>query len=222
MAKGNDQSALILVDIQFDFLPGGALMVPEGDAVLEPIRSLMAHDLFGLKVATQDWHPAGHISFASSHPGASPLEVIELHGHDQVLWPDHCIQGSGGARLHPGIDWRGIAAVIRKGMAPDTDSYSGFRNNWNPEGDRPATGLEGYLRELGIEEVFICGLARDYCVRWTAEDAATAGFATHVIWDLTRPVDPEGDAELRTDLEESGVTLVEAASLLSEMEARSG
>lgn len=208
------RSALILVDIQPDFMPGGALPVQEGDEILGGVRRLMEEAGFALQVATQDWHPPGHVSFASRHPGRTPMDVIELYGHDQTLWPDHCVQGTPGSELHPGLPWTHVEAVIRKGTDPATDSYSGFRNNWNPDGERPPTGLAGYLEERGIETVYLCGLARDVCVRWTAEDAADAGFDTRVLWDLTRSVDPSADEELRSALEARGVRITDAAAAL--------
>lgn len=207
-------TALLLIDVQPDFLPGGALAVPDGDAILPGIRALLEQDAFGLYVATQDWHPPGHVSFASSHAGREPMDVIELHGHPQTLWPDHCVQGSAGARLHDEIPWERISAVIRKGTDALTDSYSGFRNNWNPAGERPKTGLAGYLRERGITEVVLCGLARDVCVKWSAEDAAAEGFRTAVLWHLTRAVDPGSDATVRADLERAGVRMVEHTAAL--------
>ena len=202
-----DRAALILVDIQPDFLPGGALPVGEGDQILAPIQALLDRDRFALYVATQDWHPRGHVSFASSHPGWKPFDVIEVHGHEQTLWPDHCVQGTPGARLHPDLRWERLSAVIRKGTEADTDSYSGFRNNWSAAGTRPPTGLAGYLRERGVAEVFLCGLARDFCVKWSAEDAAAAGFRTVFLWDLTRPVDPGSDDRVRADLERAAVEI---------------
>jgi len=206
-------TALLLTDIQPDFLPGGALAVGDGDAILEPIRELVERNPFGLYVATQDWHPPGHASFASSHEGREPLDVIRLHGHEQTLWPDHCLQGSAGAELHAAIPWNRVSAIVRKGADPRTDSYSAFRNNWDPEGQRPATGLAGYLKERGIETVVLCGLARDFCVKWSAEDAAAGGFRTVVLWDLTRPVDPASDDRVRHDLARAGVEVVESARL---------
>lgn len=205
----SEKAALILVDIQPDFVPGGALPVSGGDEILGPVARLMEHGPFRLQVATQDWHPRGHVSFASRHPGKEPMDVIELYGHDQTLWPDHCIQGTPGAELHPDLPWDRVEAVIRKGTSPEADSYSGFRNNWNAEGERPSTGLAGYLRERGVEQVYLCGLARDVCVRWTAEDAVEAGFDTKVIWKLTRSVDPSSDQRLREALEGQGVGIVE-------------
>lgn len=208
-----DVSVLLLVDIQLDFCPGGALAVGGGDEILEPTAGLMRLGPFDLYVATQDWHPAGHVSFASSHEGRSPMDIIELHGHEQILWPDHCVQGTSGSQLHPAIDWTAVSAIIRKGGNPLVDSYSGFRNNWSPEGDRPSTGLAGYLRERGVEDVYLCGLARDVCVKWTAEDAIEAGFRTVLLWDLTRSVRPEGDSRLREDLEGRGVVVAESGAL---------
>jgi len=208
-----EDSGLILVDIQPDFVPGGALAVEGGDEILAPVARLMREGPFGLQVATQDWHPLGHVSFASRYAGREPMDVIDLYGHEQTLWPDHCMQGTAGAELHPELPWTSVEAVIRKGTDPECDSYSGFRNNWNPDGERPPTGLAGYLRERGARRVFVCGLARDFCVRWTAEDAADAGFVTHVLWDLTRSVDPSGDDALRTALEGRGVRIIESSDL---------
>ena len=202
------RSALILVDIQLDFLPGGRLAVAEGDAILPGVRELMLSGEFDLQVATQDWHPKGHASFASSHPGRRPLESIQLHGRGQVLWPDHCVQGTPGAALSPLLPWERVAAIVRKGTDPEVDSYSGFRNNWDTRGQRPPTGLAGYLRERGVEELTLCGLARDYCVKWSAEDAAAFGFRVRYLWDLTRAVDPASDSAVRSDLQAAGVTIV--------------
>jgi nicotinamidase/pyrazinamidase len=203
------RSALILVDLQPDFLPGGALPVESGDVVLPGIRRLMTSGAFPLQVATQDWHPPEHASFASNHSGGTAFETILLHEHEQVLWPDHCVKGTPGAQLHSDLPWDQVAAVIRKGMDPAVDSYSGFRNNWGPGGDRPSTGLAGYLRERGVEHLYVCGLARDYCVRWTAEDGVAEGFRVTLLWDLTRSVDPSGDADLRSAMIGNGVEVVD-------------
>ncbi len=205
-----ETTALIVVDLQPDFMPGGALPVEEGDAIVAPITELVRAERFGLCVATQDWHPEGHVSFASQHDG-EPMDVIQLYGHDQTLWPDHCVQGTAGAELHPDMDWTYIEAIIRKGTDPKSDSYSGFRNNWNPHGERPPTGLESYLDERGIDTVVLCGLARDVCVKWTAEDAADAGFRTLFLWDLTRAVVPDNDAQMRAELEDAGVEVIDSA-----------
>lgn len=208
------RAALLLVDIQPDFMPGGALPVADGDRILDPVRNLMESGAFGLAAATQDWHPRGHVSFASSHPGRKPFDTIELYGRPQVLWPDHCVRGTPGAALHPALPWENVDVIVRKGCDPACDSYSGFRNNWDVRGDRPPTGLAGYLRERAIAEVFICGLARDYCCRWSAEDAAEAGFLVYFIWDLTRAVDPASDGLVRAAMEARGVRIIRAADIL--------
>jgi nicotinamidase/pyrazinamidase len=204
---------LLLIDIQYDFLPEGTLAVAGGDAILTPIRELLESCLFGCVVATQDWHPAGHVSFASSHAGRKPFDVMSLYGREQVLWPDHCIAGTPGAALHDSLPLEYVDAIIRKGTDPKVDSYSGFRNNWDENGERPATGLAGYLRERGVKRAYVCGLARDFCVRWSAEDAADLGFEAAVIWDLTRSVDPAGDDVLRTALDGKGVRLIDSKHL---------
>jgi nicotinamidase/pyrazinamidase len=214
MEVDRERSALLLVDIQPDFLPGGALPTHEGDQILAPVARLLAATPFGLNVATQDWHPPDHVSFASNHPGRMPLERIDLYGHEQILWPNHCIQGTKGAALHEAIDWNGFSAIIRKAVDPRVDSYSAIRNNWNPDGERPPTGLAGYLRERTIEQVFIAGLARDFCVQWSAEDLIDEGFTTYVLWDLTRPVDPASDPAVRDILERRGVGILESATVL--------
>ncbi|WP_028917999.1 bifunctional nicotinamidase/pyrazinamidase [Pseudoxanthomonas sp. J35] len=202
-----DDTALIVVDLQPDFMPGGALACHEGDAIVPGIDALLRARRYRTVVATQDWHPPGHASFASAHPGRSPFDTIELHGHPQTLWPDHCVQGSAGAALDPRVDWTPLDLVLRKGTDPRVDSYSGFRGNHGPAGSRPATGLAGWLRERGIAEVHVCGLARDYCVLWTAQDAAAAGFRVRFLWDLTRPVTPAGDAPTRQALLAAGIAI---------------
>lgn len=200
-------TALILVDIQPDFMPGGSLACHEGDAIVEGIDQLLRRRRFRHVVATQDWHPRGHVSFASSHPGRAAFEEVGLYGQPQTLWPDHCVQGTPGAELHPAIDWSALDAVIRKGSDPAIDSYSGFRENHGPDGRRPGTGLAGWLRERGVEEVVVCGLARDVCVLWTAQDAVALGFRAGMLWDLTRPVTPANDAATRETMQASGIVL---------------
>ncbi|OOG54022.1 nicotinamidase [Rhodanobacter sp. B05] len=200
-------TALILVDVQPDFMPGGTLACHEGDTIVEGIDQLLRQRRFGHVVATQDWHPRAHVSFASSHPGRAPFEQIDLYGQPQTLWPDHCMQGTAGAELHPAIDWSAVDAVIRKGSDPAVDSYSGFRENHGPDGGRPSTGLAGWLRERGVDEVVVCGLARDVCVLWTAQDAVTLGFRASMLWDLTRPVTPASDAATREAMQASGIVL---------------
>lgn len=207
------RTALLVVDLQHDFLPGGALGIDGGDEILEPVRALLESRRFGIVVATQDWHPPDHVSFASRHPGRRPFDTIELYGRDQVLWPDHCVAGTSGAELHPRIPWQHVRAVVRKGTDPAVDSYSAFRNNWNAAGERPPTGLGGYLRELDVRAVYVCGLARDFCVKWSAEDASDLGFGCTVLWDLTRPVDGASDPSVAAGLAARGVRLADAAAV---------
>lgn len=214
-----DKSALLLVDIQPDFMPGGPLACAGGDTIIGPVAALLAANRFRHCVATQDWHPPGHISFASMHTGREPLETIQLYGREQTLWPEHCVQDSKGAQLHPDIPWRNLDVIIRKGTDPEVDSYSGFRNNWDPRGERPPTGLAGFLHHRGVSDVFLCGLARDVCVKWTAEDAVAAGFNTWLLWDLTRPVTHDTDENTRRSLEESGVTVIDSDQL-ADLQAR--
>jgi nicotinamidase/pyrazinamidase len=200
-------TALIVVDLQPDFMPGGALPCHQGDAIVGAVARRLAARDYATVVATQDWHPGDHASFASQHAGAEPFEVVQLHGHPQTLWPDHCVQGTPGAALDPRVDWRVADLILRKGMHRQVDSYSAFRENHGPGGQRPATGLAGWLRERGISEVHLCGLARDYCVLWTAQDAAAAGFRVRFLWDLTRPVTPAGDEPTRAALRAAGIAL---------------
>ena len=174
--------ALVLVDLQNDFCPGGALPVPEGDRVMPIINRLQPH--FDLVVATQDWHPANHGSFAANHPGRRPGELIELDGLPQVLWPVHCVQETPGAALRADLDQSRIARVFRKGTDPKVDSYSGFFDN----GRRQSTGLGDYLKSQGVGELYVCGLATDYCVKATALDAADLGFRVHLVEDGCRGV----------------------------------
>jgi nicotinamidase/pyrazinamidase len=177
---------LLVVDVQVDFLPGGALAVPDGDAVIAPINRLI--DRFAHVVVTQDWHPPGHVSFAASHPGRAPFDSVALPYGDQVLWPEHCVRGTGGAALAPGLRAERAELVIRKGHQPGVDSYSAFL-----EADRTTpTGLAGYLRERGLTRVVVCGLATDYCVAWTALDARAAGFSVAVVEDAVRGIDHDG------------------------------
>lgn len=168
--------ALIIIDVQNDFMPGGPLGVPEGDEVIGATHHLLASEPFALVVATQDWHPADHESFAAQHPGHSPGQLIDLHGLPQVLWPVHCVAGTPGADFVTALDTRRVEAVFRKGMDRTIDSYSGFFDN----GQRKATGLEGYLRARGVTDVDVCGVATDYCVRFTALDARRAGFGVRL------------------------------------------
>jgi nicotinamidase/pyrazinamidase len=201
-------AALILVDVQPEFMPGGTLACDHGDTLVAGIDALLRQRRFRHVVATQDWHPPGHVSFASAHPGHAPFEQITLYGQPQTLWPDHCVQGTPGAALHPGVDWTALDAVIRKGSDPAVDSYSGFRENHGPRGTRPSTGLAGWLRERGVDEVFVCGLARDVCVLWTAQDARALGFRASVLWELSRPVTPDSDPATLAALQAQGIGIV--------------
>ncbi|HYG67316.1 MAG TPA: isochorismatase family protein, partial [Anaeromyxobacteraceae bacterium] len=158
--------ALLVVDLQHDFLPGGALGVADGDAIVPGIAALAPR--FTTVVATQDWHPRGHVSFASAHPRAKPFELIALPQGPQELWPDHCVQASAGAALHPGLPDAALTLVLRKGTRVEVDSYSAFQENVGPDGRRPTTGLGAWLRARGTKRVFLCGLARDFCVRASA------------------------------------------------------
>ena len=175
--------ALILVDVQNDFVPGGNLAVSKGDQVVPVANRLMP--CFGLVVATKDWHPADHLSFASQHPGRKIGEVIDLEGLSQVLWPDHCVQGTAGAEFVGGLDVEAIDRVFEKGTNRAVDSYSGFFDN----GRRQATGLADFLRQRKVARVFVMGLATDYCVKFTAFDAVELGFSTHLILDGCRGID---------------------------------
>lgn len=206
-------AALIVVDVQPDFMPGGALACHEGNTIVPGINALLQTRMFSHAVATQDWHPAGHVSFSSSHVGSKPFDQIDLYGKPQTLWPDHCVQGTDGAALHTGVDWSSLNAVIRKGSRAGVDSYSGFRENHGPDGERPSTGLAGWLSERGVDEVYVCGLARDVCVLWTALDAADAGFHTHFLWDLTRPVTPATDEATHEKLTARRIAITDASTL---------
>lgn len=178
--------ALIVVDMQYDFLPGGSLAVAGGNEIIEPINALASR--FRNVIQTQDWHPPGHISFASSHPGLSPFQTVELPYGRQVLWPDHCVIGTKGAEFSVALDIPHVQTIIRKGYRETIDSYSGFKENDH----HTMTGLAGYLGERGFQRLYICGLATDYCVAWTAEDGIAAGFETVVIEDATRAIDNDG------------------------------
>jgi nicotinamidase/pyrazinamidase len=196
--------ALILVDLQNDFVPGGALAVPEGDRVVPIANRLLGR--FDLVLATQDWHPPGHGSFAASHPGRGLYEVIDLNGLPQVLWPTHCVQGTPGAALVAGLDVSKVDRVFQKGTDPAIDSYSGFFDN----GHRKATGLGDYLKQQGVKDVYVCGLATDYCVKFTALDARQLGFNVSLIEDASRGVNVKpGDVDRAVEeMREAGVKVI--------------
>ena len=201
--------ALILVDIQNDFMPTGALPVADGHAVVPVANALIAE--FDTVVATQDWHPANHGSFASQHAGKSPYELIDLNGLEQVLWPDHCVQGSEGAKFVAGLNVDGISAVFPKGTDPSVDSYSGFFDN----GHRRDTGLAAWLRERDIERLWVLGVATDYCVKFTVLDALREGFDTSLVIDGCRGVNMnEGDVDAAIEaMREAGAKIVESRSV---------
>src|SRR5437764_2155470 len=200
----SERDVLIVTDPQRDFCPGGALAAPEGDAVMPAINHLARR--FAHVVITQDWHPPGHMSFASAHPGRKPFETIEVGYGPQTLWPDHCVQNTPGAAFHPVLDIPHAELVIRKGYHPGIDSYSAFREN-----DRKTpTGLAGYLRERGFAQVTLCGLATDYCVLFSAVDAREAGFETTVLLEACRGIDLEGSlAKALATMRDVGVKLIE-------------
>ncbi len=204
--------ALIVVDLQPDFMPGGALAVEDGDAIAEPIGQLAWR--FDIVVATQDFHPQGHISFASSHPGRKPFEEIALYGKPQTLWPDHCVQGTPGAALHPALPDETISLILRKGANPKVDSYSGLRENYDERGQRAATGLGGWLKARGVRRLFVCGLARDYCVKWTSLDAAAEGLEVKLLDDLTRAVAPDSRAAVDAEYAAAGVPRIASSELV--------
>jgi len=194
--------ALVVIDVQNDFCPGGALAVTGGDEIVAPINAIMAE--FDAVILTQDWHPAGHSSFASQHPGKAPLEMTEMPYGPQVLWPDHCVQGSLGAAFHPRLDTDRAELIIRKGFRAGIDSYSAFFEN---DHETP-TGLEGYLRTRGIDRLTLVGLATDFCVNFSAVDAAALGFEVTVHEAACRGIDLDGSlAAARTGMQEAGVTL---------------
>ena len=201
--------ALILVDLQPDFCPGGALAVAGGDETIAVANRLMPH--FSTIVATQDWHPRDHQSFATQHPGAKPGDVIDLHGLSQVLWPPHCVQGTPGAELHPGLDRTRITHVVQKGTDVTIDSYSGFFDN----GHRKATGLAEWLRERWITQLYVLGLATDYCVKFTTLDARELGFDVKLVEDGCRGVEmAHGDSEQAIEaMRQAGAAIVESGSI---------
>ncbi len=182
----DDRDVLLIVDVQNDFCPGGALAVPDGDAIIPAVNRLARS--FAHVILTQDWHTPGHASFASSHPGKRPFDAIEVSYGTQILWPDHCVQGTQGARFHPELDVPHAGMVVRKGFRSAIDSYSAFREN-----DRlTPTGLAGYLRERGLERITMCGLATDFCVAFSAIDGREAGFAVTVVTGACRGIDIDG------------------------------
>jgi len=204
-------TCLVLVDIQNDFLPGGALAVPDGDAVIPVANKLQG--AFPLVIATQDWHPANHGSFAASHPGKKVFEQIDLNGLPQTLWPVHCVQGTRGAELAMGLNRDRITSIFQKGTDAGIDSYSGLFDN----GHRKSTGLGEWLEAQRVTEVFVCGLATDYCVKFTALDAARLGFKTHLIEDASRGVNlrPDDVKNAIEEMKRAGVVVQRSYELMN-------
>ncbi len=196
--------ALLIIDVQNDFLPGGSLEVPGGDRILPVINRISGG--FDLVVATQDWHPADHMSFASNHQGKKPFEEGMVGGIEQVLWPDHCVQGTEGAGFSEDLDMRPVEAIFRKGMDREIDSYSGFYDN----GHKKSVGLAEYLKSKGVRELFVSGLAGDVCVYFTLKDALKEGFRTWLIEDATQALDPEKFEEQKAELRNLGAGVVQS------------
>lgn len=202
--------ALLVVDIQNDFCPGGALAVPGGDSIIPAVNKLIGH--FDVIIQTQDWHPEGHHSFASSHEGKKPYETIELEYGTQVLWPDHCVQGTPGAEFHPGLDTLKTQVIIRKGFRPEIDSYSTFFEN----DQETSTGLAGYLNERGIKDLYTVGLATDFCVKWSVLDGIDEKFTMHIVKDAVAGIDLDGSLDAAwSEMKEKGVRITTSDELLS-------
>jgi len=197
-----DRDMLMVVDVQNDFCAGGALAVPNADQVIPVVNRIAP--LFPHVMLTQDWHPGSHMSFASNHVGTRPFQTIEVAYGPQMLWPDHCIQGSQGAAFRKGLDVRGVELILRKGFRPEVDSYSAFVENDHTT----PTGLAGYLRERGMRRIFLAGLAFDYCVRYSSEDARMRGFDVVVIEDACRSIAAQSRAETITSLSHQQIPLI--------------
>jgi nicotinamidase/pyrazinamidase len=200
--------ALVILDVQNDFIPGGSLEVPDGDLVVPVINRLQEY--FELVVATQDWHPQKHISFASNHPGERPFNKLDLNGIDQVLWPDHCVQGTEGAMFHPDLETNRFSAIFRKGMNPYVDSYSGFYDNRH----QVSTGLAGYLKDKGVTDLYFCGLAGDICVYHTIIDAIKEGFSSTLLEDASRPLRNETFVFIKKELTDKGVNIIKSGQII--------
>lgn len=204
-----ETDCLVLIDLQYDFMPGGALAVADGDAVI-PLANRLA-GRFAHAVATQDWHPAGHSSFASEHPGHEPFTTVEMPYGSQTLWPDHCVQGTPGAALHGDLELDRVDLILRKGYQRGIDSYSAFTEN----DQATPTGLAGYLRERGFERLFFAGLATDFCVAWSVLDARKAGFEAVILTDACRAIDLGGSlAASMAAMRDAGAQIAETASVL--------
>lgn len=204
------KGALLIIDVQNDFCPGGALEVPGGDKIIPAVNKLSGMDRFSKVIATQDWHPEDHISFASNQD-KEPFSEIEIDGIKQTLWPDHCVQGTNGAKFHTRLDLKPVDLILRKGSGPDVDSYSAFLEN----DKKTETGLDYYLRGMGIKELFVCGLATDFCVYYSCLDGIKYNFKVNLIRDAARGIDqPEGSVdEALQDMEGKGVVIIESSEL---------
>ncbi|GAB2768487.1 bifunctional nicotinamidase/pyrazinamidase [Salinimicrobium soli] len=198
---------LIIVDAQKDFMPGGALEVPEGDKIIPVINRIIPE--FDLVVATQDWHPASHKSFAVNHPGKKEFEVIDLNGLEQKLWPPHCVQGTPGAEFHPDLNMDPVEAIFRKGMEEGIDSYSGFFDN----GHKKSTGLAGYLKDKNAQDLYFCGLAADICVNFTLLDALKEGFKATLIEDAAMPLDAQNYGQVQEHIKKIGGRIISSEEL---------
>jgi len=209
MTAQPDDTALVIIDVQVDFCPGGALAVADGDAVVPVVNRLSS--AFSTVVLTQDWHPAGHSSFATAHGEATPFSMAQMPYGTQVLWPDHCVQGTPGAAFHPDLNTTPAQMIVRKGFRPGIDSYSAFFEN-----DRTtATGLAGYLADRGIRHIVVCGLATDFCVRWSAVDGSKIGLAVTLVEDACRAIDLDGSLDAAmAEMRGAGVTVTTADALL--------
>jgi nicotinamidase/pyrazinamidase len=204
-----DMKALLIVDVQNDFCPGGALAVPNGHEVVPVINTLIKH--FDIIIQTQDWHPDGHLSFASSHMGKNPYDTIELDYGTQVLWPDHCVQGTKGAEFHPDLNTNKTQVIIRKGFRKQIDSYSTFFEN----DQKTSTGLTGYLKQRGITSLYATGLATDFCVKWSVLDGIDEGFKMNIVTDAVRGIDLNGSLDAAwAEMKEKGAATVSSGDLL--------
>ena len=202
-------NALLIIDLQNDFCPGGRLAVPEGDAIVSLVNRLAAP--FDCVLQTQDWHPPGHHSFASAHDGKQPYDTVEMSYGTQVLWPDHCVQGTAGARFHADLNTAPSQLIVRKGFRPGIDSYSAFFEN---DHETP-TGLTGYLRARGIDTLTLCGLAADFCVKWSALDGRKQGFEVYVVEDAVRGLDQDGSLDAAwKEMNEAGVQVISSEAAL--------
>lgn len=201
--------ALLIIDVQNDFCPGGALAVPDGDKIVPEINALIPN--FDHVLLTQDWHPAGHSSFVSSHHGKNLYETIQMPYGDQVLWPDHCVQGTKGAQFHPDLNTTPAEVIIRKGYRKEIDSYSAFFEN----DQKTVTGLSGYLNSRHISELYVAGLATDFCVKWSVLDGIKEGFKINLIKDAVRGIDIDGSVDTAWDeMKKAGVNMVNSSDLL--------